>query len=442
MIRIFCPDDNQEERAYSVHIIFNILLQLPYSLDFQAGASSYRIVADMDGKEHEIVIEDHFFKRFPVPLAYLKPENIPMDLAPLDCFGERHLVVFGRNLFSFGEDRAVIGRDLFASAFFLTTRWEEFVQGRKSEGECDERLLLTVRAGAYRRPLVNEYASIIERILGDWGMECPRHDFTNILTHDVDAIYLKSWKAVFSDAMESLARKKIIKCFKKTASRAAMKILRPTPYSYFKQYRKIAVRYGIPEVFFFKNTLMNEYGATYGYNDKWVIKLIRRLSSEGSVLALHPSENVLGNPQQFDKEFSRRDYSEYNTLNIGRNHHLIWNYDIIEQWKSKGVKVLSNVGFHHLTGFRSGITRPYPIFNIYTREMTEMTEVPFFLMDTAMPIGQIDAGTIVSGNADIIAALKRYGGVNHLNWHFYEKIACKAYISSFKVLEEILSKAA
>lgn len=440
MIRIYCPDNNREERQYSFHIIFDILLELPTRVFFDGDVNDYRIVADVAGKEHEIIIEDHFFNKFPEVLSYLDLENIPGSLTPLDCFGERFLSVFGRNHISIEPCRAVIGGDIFASTFFLVSRWEEFLLGRNTEGECDEQLLLTVKAGAHRRPLVNEYASILGKILGSWGIDIPRHSYTNVLTHDVDAIYLRPWNEVLSDARKSLSRKKIAKCAKILASRMSMKILRPTPYAYFRQYRKIAQRYGITEVFFFKNTLTDEAGATYGFDDKWTSRLICKLSSTGAVLAMHPSENVLDDSHQFEKEFTRRDLSAYNPLGIGRNHHLIWNYDIIGQWKSKGVRTLSNVGFHHLTGFRSGISYPYPIFDIYRRETAGITEIPFFLMDTAMPIGQMDAGSIISGNEDIIAALKRYGGVNYLNWHIYEKIATKAYLSSFRVLDGILSR--
>ena len=74
MICISIPDNNKKERKYILDIFFNEFLGL-----------SYRIVENTDIKNWEIelengsklIIEDHFFNKYPTELNYLKLENIP-----------------------------------------------------------------------------------------------------------------------------------------------------------------------------------------------------------------------------------------------------------------------------------------------------------------------------------------------------------------------------
>lgn len=88
----------------------------------------------------------------------------------------------------------VVYADIVASAFFLLSRYEEWLHPhdlRDVHGRFVGRQSLPARAGFLHRPIVDEYGALLRRWLRDAGcvVREPETGFSEIyLTHDVDAI--------------------------------------------------------------------------------------------------------------------------------------------------------------------------------------------------------------------------------------------------------------
>ena len=104
-------------------------------------------------------------------------ENVPL------LFGEPSIQQQGNTL--------VIHADIIASAYFLLTRYEEWVRPdvRDEHGRFPGRQSLLWRAGILHRPIVDEYRELLKKWLRDVGAEVtslPASINTVYLTHDVD----------------------------------------------------------------------------------------------------------------------------------------------------------------------------------------------------------------------------------------------------------------
>lgn len=168
---ISCPCNNVEERRYIIDVLFGRFLDVEYSLSFNSDADVY--VISKGGKK--LIVEDHFFSHFPKPLSYLTLQSIPCSLSWFDNdhFSKKIPIIYGFNKLIYSSDSIICGLDIFASSFFMLSRWEEYVLGRNDKGKCDEELLFCVKHAIYQRPIVNEYVELLTSLLQ--SLDCSVH---------------------------------------------------------------------------------------------------------------------------------------------------------------------------------------------------------------------------------------------------------------------------
>ena len=124
MISISIPQNNLDERKYIIDVLFQEFLGLDYEIVVEP-IENYEINL---GNVNRIVIEDHFFNRYPEPLTYLQKRNIPdkVSFAKNRFVEDADLpVVFGTDKCIITDREVICGADIFASSFFMLTRWGE-----------------------------------------------------------------------------------------------------------------------------------------------------------------------------------------------------------------------------------------------------------------------------------------------------------------------------
>ena len=108
---------------------------------------------------------------------------------------------------------------------------------------------------------------------------------------------------------------------------------------------------------------------------------------------------------------------------IGRNHHLLFNHEILRLWEnvSDSTMKISNCVFHRRIGFRSGVCVPYRLFDLYQRRVMHLIEYPCQIMDTEIRFNkdyEIEENLWLEVK-DIISQVKKYSGCLVLTWHIY-----------------------
>lgn len=436
MIQITCPNNNIPERTYSIEVMFVDLLgcnRNDLDIRFEESIKDYELVAN----DKRVVIEDHFFNHFPKEMSYLKPESIPDKTGFFHWLDSEIPIIYGRDFFEDKDNYVTVGLDVFASAFFMLTRWEESVLGREESGDCNESLLLCVKQGVHNRPIVNEYADLLRKLLPGCLPVSPFR-YSVVLSHDVDGFLPPTWSKIVKDFVKQTLRGAPKNKVLNLPWQDEVKYKRsfPTPFSQFELYTALTEKYKIPEWFYFKVCGKGEVEATYMYDDKQtadVVKRLKRKKEPRFVLGFHPSQNTYGKKDQWNKEVARITDLLQGKPSIGRNHHLLFNYATLRMWESIADQPLhiSNCVFHYRQGFRSGVCIPYPLFDIFQRRVMSLIEHPCQIMDTVIRYNKKARSTDDCWKEiqSIVEQVKHHRGELVLTWHIY--IRNKVLISDY-----------
>jgi len=201
MLFIKIPNNHIPERKYIINIIFDEFLGLKYNINVKGEARNYEIILE-NGKK--MIIRDSFFSNYEDGLDYLDRNNIPEKLSFLknQFIVEKDIpVIYGDDEFKIKENEIFCGIDIFASSFFMLTRWEEYANKiRDIHNRFPGTASLAYKYNFLNRPIVNEYVEILWNMLKYLRCNQKRKErkYELVLTHDVDNLYRwKSWKQIF-----------------------------------------------------------------------------------------------------------------------------------------------------------------------------------------------------------------------------------------------------
>ena len=426
MIRVVCHNDNIPERQYAIDVLFSELLGVSkkeYEVRYEEDACDYTIQLE----NRIVVVKDYFFRKYTEPLSYLELSHIPSELSYFHFNDLEIPIIFGEDRYEESKSGIVIGLDVFASTFFMLSRWEEFLLGREEKGDCDESLLFAVKHGIHQRPIVHEYEALLRLVL---GLSSTNRQYKVILTHDVDGFLTPSYGRIIKDlikqSFKGTPKNRILNLSWKEEIK--YKKAYPSAYSQFKLYKTISEKYGIPEWMYFKVCDKGEKECTYRYEDRVVTDIVNWLTQGRETnlqLGFHPSQSTLDNTDQWIKEIGRIEHLIGETPKYGRNHHLLFNMKMLRAWEelvdSNCHLRLSNTVFHKRQGFRSGVAVPYPIFDIFQRRPMMILEYPCQIMDTVIRYDSKvkSESDIMEEIKGIVSWIRRFNGQLVLTWHIY-----------------------
>lgn len=448
MIVITCPNNNVPERTYVIEVLFGEVLGCKhgdYSIQF-ANVENYEIAVE----DRVITVEDHFFNHHVEPLSYLSPQNIPQELRYFHALNMELPIIYGVDKYCQDEKSITIGLDVFASAFFMLTRWEEDFLGRQVKGDCDETLLFCVKHDIYQRPIVNEYAEFLSKVLFPHVAFLNR-DYEVILTHDVDGFIPPTWPQIIWNMAKQTAYRIIRRRSLSFTWREQVDYKKhySDPYIQFEMYTSLARKYRVAEWFYIKVCGKGETEATYLYNDERTVGVINKLKANDNlkiVLGFHPSQNTFGKNIEWNKEVSRITTLLHKKPTIGRNHHLLFNHETLLHWEGimEQPMSISNCVFHKRLGFRSGACIPYHLFDLYQRRQMNLIENPCQIMDTAIRLHNYEnENHLWNDMKSIIGYVKKYSGCLLLTWHIYVRkrnMVIEYYDLCDKVLENAVGE--
>lgn len=426
MIKITCHNDNIPERQYIIDVLFSELLE--------QSKDSYEVVFDQDARDYRIecgdniaIVEDHFFIRYQEPLSYLDLSHIPSALSFLHTGDNEIPIIFGTDKYEVSSATTQIGLDIFASSFFMLTRWEEYLLGREEKGDCDETLLFAVKHGIWQRPVVHEYESLLRSVL---ALASPKRKYQVVLSHDVDGFVTPAWSRIFRDfirqTIHGAPKNKVLHLTWDEEIRYKKSF--PSDINQFEFYRSLSTKFNIAEWLYFKVCAKGETECTYTYdssNASLVLKGLKSFDQKELRLGFHPSQSTFKNKDQWQIESERiTRFLGYEPV-IGRNHHLLYDSNMLRQWEMLAGQdtslQLSNCVFHNRQGFRSGISVPYRLFDIYQRRDMRVVEHPCQIMDTVIRYDSKvrSESEIWDEVKSVIERTKQYGGELVLTWHIY-----------------------
>jgi hypothetical protein len=426
MLNIVIPPNNVEERVYLIEVIFNDFFKIPYKITLSdKDIKEYRILLE---NQKTVIIKDAFFSNYPKPLDYLKASSIPKKVSFYShaLFVEENLpVLFGKEKIEIKENKVISHIDIFATIFFMLSRWEEYVLLERDEhNRFPHKASLAHLYNFLERPIVNESIEFLWNMLieMDYSNQRDKKNFSMLLTHDIDEVlrYPTATKVLKGMVGDILYRKSPLLALKTAFQYINIKRGKiKDPYDTFDEIMDISDKFNLSSYFFFMaGGTTTKYDNRYKIDESYVKKTIENIKIRGHKIGIHPSYNAYNNAEQFKAEKEALEEVNREKIYYGREHYLRFEIPKTWQlWEDNRMKWCSNLAYPQKSGFRTGVCYPYHPFNILSREKLTLMEHPLIMMEATF-IEEAKSPQKVRELVDYyLQAVQKYNGEFVLLWH-------------------------
>lgn len=443
-ILVECPQGRTAEREYIIRVLLKDFLGLDYDF-LQCDSKWVRIHAE----GRSFLLADDFFSvagsewlaPSSLPKQPLKLWDVSQFLLPSQCVDMRIPIIYGSDpaydFATVGDESIRIGLDIFGSAFFMLSRYEEAV---KSKRDGRDRFPATASL-AYQekfldRPIVNEYLEILWAALSRlWpGLARKPRTYSVTLSHDVDTPFEHAFagplRLLRSCASDVINRKQFLGPVHRFPQwlRVRKGDRSADPCNNFDAIMDLSEQHHLRSAFYFiADHSAGSVDGLYDLGHPWIRDLIRRISRRGHEIGLHASYNTYTDPDQTLREFEilRRICVEEGVEQQrwgGRQHILRWETPTtFQNWNDAGLDYDSTLTFADVAGFRCGVCYDYRAFNVRTSTALRLIERPLIAMEcTVMDKRYMGLGDRDRALAEIVRLQERcklFEGNFTLLWH-------------------------
>lgn len=416
------------EKQYIINILFSEFLGIPIDVIRDKSAENYTI--KLENNVH-LIVNDCFFAAPANAKSYLTERAIPESVKIATnqfTVCDKMPVLYGEPLVKELKNRDSTkyihcGIDIFASSFFMLTRWEEYVGTvRDKHDRFPVEASVAFKNGFLHRPVVNEYVEMLWNMLKNCvhGLKRKQRDFRPVLTHDVDDLYfwnntVQAAKRVVGDVV----KRKSVKLSLKHLS-DYVKFRKNTisdPYDTFDSLMDLSEAVGTQSRFYFMTSRFSPYDATYPIEK--AIPVIRHIKERGHIIGLHGSYHAAYDNKRLAAEKQKLEEIAQIPVTEGRQHFLRFavpaTWDV---WHNAGLKSDSTLGYAAREGFRCGVCYEFPVFNVVKRKALPFVECPLLSMDVSFTTyTTLSVDEIVMRNNALIQTVRKYNGDFVLLWH-------------------------
>ena len=432
---ITVSNNNIKERKYILNVIFREFLGIDFNLIIKSDNNSDWNI-ELENK-NKLIVEDWFFNKYTHEKEYLNKNNIPTKVElykekKIKFLAEKNIpVIFGlpklkKKVLSDSKEFHC-GIDIFASSFFMLTRWEEYVNKERDNhnrfSSCDS---LAFKNNFLHRPVVNEYVFFLQSLIQslDFSIKIKKREYKMLVTHDVDVLFrYSSWRSGLVEIVRDISvRKNPLLAFKNTILKikSIFKISKD-PYDTFDFLMNLSETNGLKSFFFFMAKGITQFDNRYSLDNPKTSALIERIKKRGHHVGIHPTYNSYNDVTQFSKEKTElKKASNITNINFGRQHFLRFEVPTTWQiWEDNNMNWDSTLSYADREGFRCGVCYEFPVFNFLTRKELNLYEMPLTVMEGSFATYQkhISKQDMIDKIVNLQKKVKKYNGTFVFLWH-------------------------
>ena len=440
ILQILVPSYCQQEISYIIQLLLFNFFGMSYQLTV---TDNDAIVLQSEGRR--LSLPATFFSC--TNQHWLASQSLPLQ--PLTIWDSRQLglviklldekipVIYGTASCKKDDDEIKLGLDLFGSAFFMLSRYEEAVKpDRDNYDRFPATASLAYQEGFLHRPIVNEYLEILWACMKHlWpGLKRKKRDFQMRVTADVDQPYacgiknpVRQIKQIGGDLLK---RRDPIRAVRSGINYFTTKW---GNFSFDPYYCRFDWMMDINEVagnkmafYFMAGHSDTKMDGCYSLDEPIIRKLMRRIHKRGHEIGLHSSYNTYRNPDQLHLEANnlRRVMEEEGIQQDeigGRQHYLRWVTPTTACYlDSAGLDYDSTLSFADHTGFRCGTCYEYTYYDVIQRKALKLKERPLVVMEVSLSAQYTNLGYSHEALGVIkyyLDSCKKFDGDFVLLWH-------------------------
>lgn len=421
-MKILIPNTFVAERKYIVDILFDEFLGLQYSVEIFSG-KDYELQFENNLK---IIIKDFFWSNIDEKYGYLHQKYIPTSVEYYTnelCPEANMPIIYGKPQIDISEKLIICYVDIFASSFFMLTRWEELVCQQKDKYQrFPDTNSLSQKFSFYNRPIVNEYTELLWNLLQKVGVIQQRriHKYEVIPTHDIDYLFkfnnlFNLFRAIAGDIIKLKSFKRAWKTILDYFKIKHKKKL--DPFDTFDYLMDISEQYNLKSHFYFIPGKIDENNIHYNILNKKTIDIIKHILQREHIVGMHASFCSYNNKEQMKKEKERLQKIIENIEESRQDYLRFENPTTWQILNDIGIKIDSTIGFANTNGFRAGTCYTYSVFNVIKQQKLQIKEIPLIFMEQAGIRSNTSVEHFLIQILQLKEKVKRYNGKFVILWH-------------------------
>lgn len=320
-----------------------------------------------------------------------------------------------------GIDDSVFPFDVFAASFYLVTRYEEYLPGKRDRHQ--RFMARNSLAGSHLfldKPVVNRWsfklADHIEQVYPNFKFE--RSKFTYQPTIDIDNAWAFKNKG-FLRIASSLVKDIFSGRWKTMRKRLAVVFrFSDDPYDNYDFMLSIFKSFKLQPIYFFLLNKKGKHDRSLSHRNLFYRNLINRLEKNGRV-GIHPSYASNSHDRLLAKEINRLKSITGKEVSISRQHYLKMSMPkTYRRLISNGIKADYTMGYPSRPGFRASIATPYYFFDLLENKTTDLKIYPFQVMDvTLLHYRNLRADDALRKIVTLMEETAKVGGTFISLWH-------------------------
>lgn len=386
------------------------------------------VTSDLDGpltiswSGRSIHFSNNLFNSSMLPGQYyhaLVPKYCDTATVKLNGRQLQYATLYGNDAFDITDSTLMVGLDIFASTFFMLTRWEEAIM---PERDAHDRFpgvaSLAYRAGFLDRPVVNEYVELLWNALLQLGFEGQRKTRATSIQPTCDVDFPFKWYRR-SDILRSSATHLYRRRWADFKSDMRLFWRGQDPYDTYDALMDVAEQAGSKMHFFMLAPGSTAQDVRTPIHHPRIKKLTKHIQDRGHSLGLHPSYLAYDDSELMAREKEQWEGIVGEELNVGRQHYLRFAVPKTWQvWAESGMAWDSTAGYADVAGFRCGVCYDFQVFDFKRREPLPLREKPLLVMDVTLDgYMKLSAEEAISKIKDIYQQVDRYHGTYVGLWH-------------------------
>jgi hypothetical protein len=336
--------------------------------------------------------------------------------------------------------------DLFSAAFYLVSRYEEYLPHMRDEhNRFSASSSMASQQGFLRIPVVNIWALALGKLLKNKFTEITLHPTTYrfIPTIDIDAAWAyknKGGMRILGGYLKDVLAGNFAEIRMRTRVLAGGQ---RDPFDTYELMHKLHSEHGLKPWFFI-------LFADYGLNDKNIpvnnadFQTLVKSLADYAHIGIHPGYASNDYPETLKREITQLSGVLKREITASRQHFLKLSLPYTyRQLLEQDIQMDFTMGFAAEPGFRAGICTPFFWYDLEAEVATSLKLYPFALMDgTLRDYMKLDAEDALKIIEQLVDEVKKVGGTFISLWHNESLSNQKRWKGWVKVYEQMLHLAA
>lgn len=314
-----------------------------------------------------------------------------------------------------------ISYDVFATAFYFATRYEEYLQPQLDKHQrYQAEQSLFYKHNLLQKPFLNNLINDFEKTLFEkFGIKSKhKKKFNAVSTIDIDNAYAYAHKG-FKRNVGGALKDALQFNFKQLVTRVKSNVNdKYDPYNTFELIHSLHKRYKTSLNYFVLIGDYSHYDKNPHFENPYFIKLLKDLSTKYN-MGLHPSYVCYNHLEKIEVEKKRLENIIEKKVTTARCHFLrVKLPETYRAFINCGITDDYTMIYASQSGFRTGLCTPHQWFDLERNESTTLTIHPSVLMEgTLRDYNKLDGHTASNVIDNIITEIKQANGEFVSVWH-------------------------